>query len=320
VGETARSKSFSLNGYSKQTNQYTQKKNIVSFSNMHSCGTATAVSVPCMFSRLSKNNYSKRKATHQQNLLDIVHLAGTDILWIDNNGSCKSVCKRVNTIYLNTDKKNPLCDGEYCFDGALLGPFKKKLANLTHDNTLIVLHMIGSHGPTYYRRYPAEKALFLPDCQRSDIQNCSNDALVNTYDNTIAYTDFVLAEIIDELQVKSEELDINMSMLYVSDHGESLGEKGVYLHGLPYTFAPNEQTHIPLLYWDNDINASSRISCLQEMSSTKISHDNLFDSMLSMVNVKSKTYNHKLDIFHSCKSATVIAKVSNKVPNKKTNN
>jgi len=319
VGETARSKSFSLNGYSRPTNKYTNMKNVVSFSNMHSCGTATAVSVPCMFSRLSKSNYDKREAVYQQNLLDIVQLAGTDVIWVDNNSSCKGVCKRVHTIYINTDKKNTLCDGKYCFDEALLEPFKKKIAHLTHQNTLIVLHMIGSHGPTYYRRYPSEQAIFMPDCRRSDIQNCSKEALINTYDNTIAYTDFVLAEIIDELQGMSEEFDINTSMLYVSDHGESIGENGVYLHGLPYAFAPDEQTHIPMLYWESSNNTETSTSCLQEMSSTKMSHDNIFDSLLSIVNVKSETYNVGLDIFHQCEPSVLTASVNNITPNKKVN-
>ena len=309
LGETARSQSFSLNGYNKPTNQYTDKLGVISFSNLTSCGTATAVSVPCMFSRLDKNHYNKRSATAQQNVIDIVHLAGADVLWIsNNNGSCKGVCTRVQTEQIPTDKSDPLCDGEYCFDEALLKPLNLKLKNLTHESTLIVLHMIGSHGPTYYRRYPQEKRLFSPDCQRSDIQNCTQEQLINTYDNTIAYTDFVLSQIINEIDTLAKTENIETSMLYVSDHGESLGEKGVYLHGLPYAFAPEEQTHIPMIYWTNNQQQDFNLSCLENMSSAAISHDNIFDTILSIMSVRSKVYDSNNDPLIHCKSQSAIAR------------
>lgn len=311
LGETARSQSFSLNGYDKATNQYTEQQNVVSFSNVSSCGTATAVSVPCLFSRLDKNDYNKRIATSQQNVLDIIHLAGADVLWIsNNNGSCKGVCARVKTQKISTEKSNPLCDGEYCFDEALLEPLKKKLNNLTQENTLIVLHMIGSHGPTYFRRYPKEKSLFTPDCQRSDIQHCTHEELINTYDNTIAYTDFVLSNVISTLSTLARKKNIDASMLYVSDHGESLGEKGVYLHGLPYAFAPEEQTHIPMIYWNDDQQTDFNLNCLNSISSTAMTHDNVFDTLLSIMSVKTDTYDINNDPFIDCKSQSAIARIT----------
>lgn len=311
LGETARSQSFSLNGYNKPTNQYTERIGVVSFSNMSSCGTATAVSVPCMFSRLNKSSYNKRIATAQQNVIDIVHLAGADVLWLsNNNGSCKGVCKRIKTNKIPTDTSNSLCDGEYCFDEALLNPFKDKLNHLTHKNTLIILHMIGSHGPTYFKRYPIEKRLFLPDCQRSDIQNCTKEQLINSYDNTIAYTDYVLSKIISELNKLAQEKEIETSMLYISDHGESLGEKGIYLHGLPYAFAPEEQTHIPMIYWSDNQQTDFDLSCLNSMANTPMTHDNVFDLLLSVMSVKTKTYNIDNDPFIQCKSQTAIARTT----------
>lgn len=309
VGETARAQNFSLNGYEKLTNAYTEKLGVVSFSDVSSCGTATAVSVPCMFSRLNKGNYNKRVAIAQQNVVDIVHLAGADVLWIsNNNGSCKGVCTRVKSIQIPTDKSNPLCDGEYCFDEALLQPLKTKLNNLTHENTLIVLHMIGSHGPTYFKRYPKDKRVFLPDCQRSDIQNCSQEELINSYDNTIAYTDLVLSKIITEMSVLADEQSIGTSVLYISDHGESLGEKGAYLHGLPYAFAPSEQTHVPMIYWADNYQMDVNLSCLEHMSNKPLSHDNFFDTLLSMMSVKSTVYESGNDAFITCKSPSAIAR------------
>ncbi len=310
LGETARAMSFSLNGYDKPTNQYTENQGVVSFSNMTSCGTATAVSVPCMFSRLNKGDYSKRIATAQQNAIDIIHLAGADVLWVsNNNGSCKGVCTRVKNQQIITSNSNPLCDGETCFDEALLTPLRVKLKHLTHNNTLIVLHMMGSHGPTYFKRYPKNKGLFLPDCQRSDIQNCSEDELINTYDNSIAYTDFVLSEIITEMSALAAKESVETSVLYISDHGESLGEKGVYLHGLPYAFAPDEQTHIPMIYWNDSQQTDFNLHCLDRMSAKPLTHDNVFDTLLSIMSVRSTTYSEKNDSFISCKSPSAIARI-----------
>jgi lipid A ethanolaminephosphotransferase len=311
LGETARAQSFSLNGYDKPTNQFTDKKGVVSFSNMHSCGTATAVSVPCMFSRLDKQNYNKRIANAQQNVVDLIQLAGADVLWIsNNNGSCKGVCARVETQQVNTSRSEPLCDGEYCYDEALLPPLRDKLKQLTHENTLIILHMIGSHGPTYFKRYPIEKRVFIPDCQRSDIQNCSQQQLVNTYDNTIAYTDFVLSEVIDELAKLTARDSIKTSLLYISDHGESLGENGIYLHGLPYTFAPKEQTRIPMIYWASPLQTDFDLPCLNDLTQAPVSHDNVFDTLLSIMSVRSTAYRIDSDPFIQCKSQSALARVS----------
>ena len=310
LGETARAQNFSLNGYDKDTNPYTSQQGVVSFSNVSSCGTATAVSVPCMFSRLQKSNYDKRLAIAQQNVVDLVKLAGADVLWLsNNNGSCKGVCTRVENHQLSTDPVNPLCDSEFCYDEALLAPLKTKLSSLTQNNTLIVLHVIGSHGPTYFKRYPKNKTRFTPDCPRSDIQHCSPEALINTYDNTIAYTDFVLSQIIAQLNTLAGQENIETSMLYISDHGESLGEKGVYLHGLPYAFAPKEQIHVPMIFWADAHNTNFDMACLIKMADEPLSQDNIFDTVLSIMSVKTKAYNQQLDAFLPCKSPDIQARM-----------
>jgi len=299
IGETARAMNFSYNGYQRKTNAYTPEYQPIYFQNMTSCGTATSTSLPCMFSALSRKNFDKKVADNQQNLLDIAKESGIDVIWVDNQSGCKGVCKRVTTIEIPTDKKYPLCDGDYCFDEALLAPLNNKLDNLTADNTLIVLHTIGSHGPTYYRRYPHNFAKFTPDCQRSDIQNCSREQLVNTYDNTIAYTDFVLAKIMKRLTGLPK--NINATMLYLSDHGESLGESGAYLHGFPYAFAPKEQTEIPMLFWQSATNKQVNKDCLAKKAAKEtFSHDNIFSSMQSLLSINSTTYQSNDDIFKAC--------------------
>lgn len=308
LGETARSQNFSLNGYENPTNSHTKNLGVVSFKDVTSCGTATAVSVPCMFSRLNRDNYEKRVAIAQQNAIDLIHLSGAEVFWISNNsGGCKGVCARIKTEQISTNSKKPLCDGEYCFDEVLVEALRNKLHSLTNDNTLIVLHMIGSHGPTYYRRYPGNKRVFSPDCQRSDIQNCSQEELVNTYNNTIAYTDLVLAEIITELSALSNENNIETSMIYISDHGESLGESGVYLHGLPYAFAPQEQTKVPMIYWGDQLHHQAKLDCLNGISGQPISHDNVFDILLAEMHVKSKVYQPENNPFNQCNFDTAVA-------------
>ncbi|MGB0834749.1 MAG: phosphoethanolamine transferase [Psychrobium sp.] len=303
LGETARAQNFASNGYSKATNQYTAPYTMTSFEHMYSCGTATAVSVPCMFSSMTRDNFERRQADKQQNVIDIAQLAGFDVQWISNNG-CKNVCDRVPTINIDLDQPNPLCDGHYCQDEILLTPLAKKLANLQREKTLMVLHMMGSHGPTYYKRYPNSHQKFTPDCQRSDIQNCSQEQLVNTYDNTIAYTDFVISKVVAQLDSLAPQY--KTSMLYVSDHGESLGESGVYLHGLPYSFSPVEQRHIPMLLWSSNQRHSN--ACISRRArQQEFSHDNLFHSLLGWLSISSSAYQSELDIFANCEPSPNIA-------------
>lgn len=303
LGETARAQNFASNGYSKATNQYTAPYTMTSFEHMYSCGTATAVSVPCMFSSMTRDNFERRQADKQQNVIDIAQLAGFDVQWISNNG-CKNVCDRVPTINIDLDQPNPLCDGHYCQDEILLTPLAKKLANLQREKTLMVLHMMGSHGPTYYKRYPNSHQKFTPDCQRSDIQNCSQEQLVNTYDNTIAYTDFVISKVVAQLDSLAPQY--KTSMLYVSDHGESLGESGVYLHSLPYSFSPVEQRHIPMLLWSSNQRHSN--ACISRRArQQEFSHDNLFHSLLGWLSISSSAYQSELDIFANCEPSPNIA-------------
>jgi lipid A ethanolaminephosphotransferase len=194
-----------------------------------------------------------------------------------------------------------LCDGKYCFDEALLVPLKHKLANLSQANTLIVLHMMGSHGPTYFKRYPNKFKQFTPTCDRSDIQNCTSEQLINTYDNTIAYSDFVNAHVIEQL--KSLPSNIDKQFLYVSDHGESLGEGGAYLHGFPYRFAPSTQTHVPLYMWADEHNQRITADCLTRLNTTSASsHDHIFHTLLNLVGINSQVYQAPLDLLASCQT------------------
>ena len=303
LGETARTMNYSQNGYSRETNPYTKDENLYSFRHVATCGTATAVSVPCMFSFMNRVDYNGALARKQDNAMDVLQRAGFNVQWIDNDDGCKGVCKNVPTKDINVKIQSPLCDGKFCFDAVMLDDLKKQISQANQRNTIITLHLIGSHGPTYFRRYPDAQKKYMPDCPRSDIQNCTHEELVNSYDNTIVYTDFILKQVIDLL--KTQEQQYETSMLYMSDHGESLGESGMYLHGAPYAIAPKEQTHVPALLWlspEYVAGESIDTNCLSnEAENTEISHDFLAHTLLGMNDVKTSIHQPKLDFISTCK-------------------
>jgi len=301
VGETARAANFSLNGYKRNTNPGLQNEDVISYRNTTSCGTATAQSVPCMFSDLTHDNFSVAKAKSRDNLLDGLSHAGLDVLWRDNNSSCKGVCARVATEDLRELKVEGLCNDEECYDEILLYKLDDYIDSITND-AVIVLHQKGSHGPAYYKRHPKEFAKFTPECNLSSVHNCNQEEIVNAYDNTIFYSDYFLSKVIGFLKARSEKY--NTAMVYMSDHGESLGEKGVYLHGLPYFMAPDEQTHVPFIVWlSESIKEEKYIDseCLMKNSDKKYSQDNLVHSVLGLMNVSTKIYEKNKDVFATCR-------------------
>ena len=288
VGEAARSKHFSLNGYAKETNPLLKTKNVISLKHVSSCGTCTAVAVPGIFSRLPRTSYSPEKAAKEENLLDILSRVGFSIRWIDNNSSSKGVACRFNEENIREKNLN---------DEALLEGLDSYISAMKTDG-IIILHQLGSHGPAYYKRYPEQFNKFKPGCETNEIQTCKVPNLVNTYDNTILYTDYILTKIIELLEKNTH---LNTAMVYVSDHGESLGEYGMYLHGTPYMIAPKEQTHIPWIIWLSkdfkkqfDIDSNS----LKVRAETqKYSHDNFFHSILGLLDIKTNEYQKDSDIF-----------------------
>ncbi|EQC4360941.1 phosphoethanolamine transferase [Campylobacter coli] len=281
VGETARAANYSLGGYAKNdTNFYTKKDNVVFFDNFSSCGTATAVSLPCMFSISKRENYSSSE--FQENAMDVLYKTGVDTAWFDNNsGGCKGVCDRL------AYKQKLSSD----LDENLLAPFKEKLNHLS-DQNIIVLHLQGSHGPTYYKRYPSEFKKFTPTCDTNELSKCDNEALINTYDNTLLYTDYLLSEIIKLLK---EQKSYESSLFYLSDHGESLGENDIYLHGMPYAIAPSYQTRIPAIFWSND---EKLMNLAKEHKGLKLSQDNLFSTLLGYFDVKTSVYEPDYDLLN----------------------
>ncbi len=298
VGETARAANFGINGYSRDTTPLLAKKDIINFKNFSSCGTSTAVSLPCMFSTLSRPEYSNSKAKSQHGLLDFIDTVGIDVLWRDNNSGCKGACDRITYESSEELMSTDLCRDGNCFDEVLLEDLSSKL---TGRNQFIVLHQKGSHGPAYDQRYPASVRVFQPVCDTSRLQDCSTEQVVNAYDNTIRYTDFFLSKVIDWLA--GQQSNYNTVMVYVSDHGESLGENNLYLHGMPYAIAPEQQKHVPFIFWASSSFYRDRglsKDCLVKLTSQKLSHDNIFHSFLGLLDIKTKYYQPELDIYASC--------------------
>lgn len=283
VGETARRDRFSLNGYHRKTNPELEKlSRLISYSNITSCGTSTAVSVPCMFSASGHEDFDIDIARNEENILDILKRAGVNVLWRDNNSSSKGVADRVSYEDFRNPDLNPICDSE-CRDLGMLAGLQDYIDKQKGD-ILIVLHQRGNHGPAYFKRYPPEFERFTPACRSLNISDCTPEEISNAYDNAILYTDYFLSKVIELLQRNTPRFET--AMLYVSDHGESLGEHGLFLHGAPYLLAPREQTEVPVILWlgeSTDIEMNEALA----QKDKKSSHDAVFYSLLAAFEVES---------------------------------
>jgi len=306
VGESARAENFGILGYDRDTTPKLSKEaGLIAFTDVHSCGTETAVSVPCMFSNMGRKDYSASKAKNEEGLLDVLKRAGLDVIWRDNQSGCKGTCDRVTLDDVSNLKDPILCANSECRDEILLQGLQHFIDTLDKD-TVLVLHQMGSHGPEYFKRYPKEFERFTPVCESNALNNCSRESIVNGYDNTLVYTDHVLSTLIDLLRKNQEKVDT--AMLYLSDHGESLGEYNLFLHGTPYMLAPEQQKHVAMLAWFSDSYQKSfsvDTHCLQLTRDKPLSQDNLFHSMLGLLEVSSKVYNQDLDMFAGCRGAVI---------------
>ncbi|WP_065349299.1 phosphoethanolamine transferase [Pseudomonas cerasi] len=302
VGESARAENFGILGYGRNTTPNLNKESgLVAFTDVYSCGTETAVSVPCMFSNMGRKNYNATQARNQEGLLDVLKRAGIDVIWRDNQAGCKGTCDRVTFQDVSNLKDPLLCNNHECRDEILLQNLQAFIDGLDKD-TVLVLHQMGSHGPEYYKRYPKDFETFTPVCESNALNNCSRDSIVNGYDNTLLYTDHVLSTLIDLLRTNQNKVDT--AMVYLSDHGESLGEYNLFLHGTPYVLAPDQQKHVPMMVWLSDTYQKSFAvtpECLAKQRNAPLSQDNLFHSMLGLLKVDTKVYDPSLDMFAACR-------------------
>lgn len=302
LGETARADRFSHNGYARDTNRYTRLRDVVNFPDVRSCGTSTAESVPCLFSNLGQARFSHDAAERRESWFAALGRLGVDVFWRDNSTGCKDVCAPDRFEELADATHPRYCNATGCFDEILLENFAAFTADRSRDH-FIVLHQRGSHGPAYHTDAPREHKQFLPECDLPNLRNCSRDAINNAYDNTILYTDYFLSRVIDTLEANSAEF--STAMLYVSDHGESLGENGLYLHGFPYSLAPEEQKRVPMLLWASKTFYEQRIGaardCATAAAQRPATHDALMHTILPWFGVESADYDENLDLFAACR-------------------
>lgn len=256
-----------------------------------------------MFLGVGREQFELEMAGMRESLLDVLQRGGVEVLWRDNNSGCKGVCDRVGREDTSAKPVAQLCSAGECWDEALLAGLGEQLQRVSID-TVIVLHMKGSHGPAYYRRYPPSFEQFKPACRSTQLDRCSRESIVNAYDNSVLYTDHVLGRTIDLLRSRAQEVD--GAMIFVSDHGESLGEKGLYLHGLPYALAPDEQKRIPFLLWlpaDRTREWSLDSECIRSQAVQRpVSHDDLYPMVLGLMEVRTSVYDSMRDVFATCRS------------------
>jgi lipid A ethanolaminephosphotransferase len=303
VGETARAMNWGLNGYERNTTPLLAKQSsVINFTQVSSCGTDTETSVPCMFSPWGRHQYDRSLIRGSESLLHILNRVGIPVVWRDNQSGCKGVCDGLTFEKVNpSDLPATICQQDRCFDEGLLFGLDQRLKN-AKGVQVVVFHQLGNHGPSYFRRYPPAFAQFKPVCEKDDLGQCDRQAIVNAYDNAILYTDFVLNQLISTLKQHQKEVDT--LVWYVSDHGESLGENGLFLHGVPFSIAPKEQTRVPMIMWASD-KTYQRLgvqeSCLQSKKDEVLSHDHLFHSVLGMLHVQTELYDTQWDITHGCR-------------------
>ncbi len=309
VGETARAQNWGLNGYTRDTTPGLARSDVINFARFSACGTSTEVSLPCMFSPFGRHDYDEGKIREHQSLLHVLDRAGIDVLWRDNQSGCKGVCDGLQTQRLDGMNLPGLCQRGRCYDEILLDNLEPQLRIRPRDR-IVVLHPLGNHGPAYFERYPPRFRHFTPACEDPDLGRCSRDAIVNAYDNALRYTDHLLTRTIALLQ--RQEAVYDTAMIYVSDHGESLGEKGLYLHGMPYAVAPREQLRVPMVAWFSPSFAAGHhldLACVRRRAQTAADHDDLFSSVLGLFQVRSSVYDPARDLFGACTTATGSATV-----------
>ena len=295
IGETARSANWQLAGYDKATNPLLSKLNIVNIPKVTACGTSTDVSLPCMLSRVGRRQYDRERILSEEALPSLLKRAGWNVTWIENQSGCKGTCEGVTVIEPQPDSR--YCEGEMCMDGIFVRSVSDSLQKIKNgEQAVLFLHMMGSHGPAYYKRSTADEKVFGPECEDPTFKSCTNKSIQAAYDSSIRYTDRVLADLIVTLKARK---DLNTALIYVSDHGESLGEKGLYLHGAPYYIAPDEQKEVPMLMWFSENfkkNFALNSKVLEENAKQTVTHDHLYHTILGLLNVQSSTYEKKWDL------------------------
>ena len=281
IGESARSANFQLYGYKKHTNPLLSKMDDVYHFNAASCGTYTTAGVKCIL------EYKDTGKLYEM-LPNYLYRNGVEVIWRTTNWGEPTV-KIGDKDYLKRNDLKKLIENKdrAGYDEVLLAGLKERILASKKNKILIVLHTSTSHGPTYNKKYPKEFETFTPVCESVELAECSHEELINAYDNTIVYTDYLLATLIKDLKQLSE---YKTAMIFLSDHGESLGENNLYMHGLPLSIAPEEQFDIPFIVWSSK-------GGIKVKNNEILSQHHIFHSVLDFLSIDSPIYDENMNIF-----------------------
>lgn len=281
IGESSRSANFSLYGYSKNTNPLLSKTNNVFHFKANAGATYTTAGLKCILEH-------KNTSDLYEILPNYLFRNKVEVIWRTTNWGEPPIHVKK---YQNRDSLQLKYKGEFSnYDEILLANLKEEIRASKKNKVLVVLHTSTSHGPTYSTKYPKQFENFKPVCNSVELGNCSQTELINAYDNTIIYTDYIVSKVIDDLKQLKE---YNSSMIFISDHGESLGENNLYMHGLPLSIAPKEQYEIPFIVW------LSSTSSKKIKTNKQLTQNHVFHSVLNFLNIASPIYDKEMTIFTS---------------------
>lgn len=277
IGESARRENFSLYGYHKETNPLLAGDSITAYI-ANSAATYTTAAVKAILDHQPTNKL-------YEILPNYMYRQGVDVVWRSCNWGEPPLHIEKKYTHKLLKKMYPEADARY--DGIMLTGLKEEIQNCDNNKLLIVLHCSTSHGPTYNEKYPKEFEVFTPVCNTVEVANAVPEELMNAYDNTIVYTDYLIHSVIGILKEIPER---RSCMLFVSDHGESLGEDNLFMHGMPMKVAPKQQYEIPFIVWNSGGNEELKL--LDEVEQYHVFH-----SIMKFFGMRGPVYNEEFNIF-----------------------
>lgn len=332
VGETTRAANWQLSGYGRETTpnlaRLVKDAGLVNFPAVSACGTSTDVSLPCMLSRIGRSDYDRDRILSEEALPALLQRAGMNVLWIDNQSGCKGTCAGVPTRETVPDAENcPKGMNGRCLDTVFVREAREILAKVEESAekdrkarqadapkpdarkpTVVFMHLYGQHGPSYFVSSKSEAKVFLPECTAPDLTSCPRETIVNAFDNSVLTTDKAVSGVVETVHAAEAAGKVNGAVLFIPDHGESLGENGLFLHGAPYLLAPKEQTIVPMALWVGNgfardfgvdmkaIRAKAALNAEAPEGKGLVTHENLYPTIMGMLGVTGSTYRAEWDL------------------------
>ena len=292
IGESARKANFQLYGYQRDTNPLLSKQEGLKVYQATACATYTTAGTKAILE-------PKDSGDLYELLPNYAFRTGVDVSWRTSNWGEPPI--HIDEYLTDTDLSDLYQGRSNDYDDILYYGLRERIESSKKDKVLIILHTSTSHGPKYADKYPKQFEVYKPVAKNIEEGEKNIGMLINAYDNTIRYTDFLLNSLINTLR---EMKDWHSAMIFISDHGESLGENKMFMHGLPMKLAPKVQYEIPFLVWTSDgfrtykQTSSSQDAPEGELPAVLEQHY-VFHSVLNLLSIQSPAYNKDYDIFAS---------------------